>query len=377
MKQRQALAMTRRLAPYALAALVAACGGGGSDAGTSPFGSGTGSGTTSGSSGGTTTTPTSGGSTAGGGISNASTGQPNQRSMSLAVEKYALDWSKDGDTTTVTVRITDTAGNPVPDGTAVQFSSDGGQIQTSCKLSGVKQGTATISTCNVTFATQNQRPLSGYVAIVAWLEGDEAYIDLDGNGAYTPGEPFYDTGRLFRDDDLSETYTPGVDELNLGSTVVGSPGIGTSACGPNAGTSGMTVTPATFGFRNIDIPTSVDNTCDGVWGRTLVRARTYLPVSDPRYLGIQAVAGGVQTYSLWSQDPNKPAAAPAGTTVSVVSAPANCTFAIAPSTVAVNQVGPTTHFLTPEVSGTCASGTVTVKAKFGDNEATVTANLPL
>ncbi len=347
-----------------LASLVLVACGGGSDAGTSVFASGTGGGTGAGG-----TTPPSGGSVAGGGISNVSSGQPNQRSMSLSVEKYNLDWSIDGDITTVTVRVTDTAGNPVPDGTSVQFSAQGGQIQTSCKLSGVKQGTATISSCSVTFATQNQRPLNGFVSVIAWLEGDEAYIDSDGNGQYTAGEPFFDSGRLFRDDDLSFDYTPGVDELNFGATIAGSPGLGSSACGPNAGASGAAATPATFGFQGLDTPFSVNATCDGVWGRTLVRARTVLAVSDPRSLGIRAVPGGVEVFTQWSSDPLNAAAAPAGTTVSVISAPEDCTVVVSPPTVATNAIAPTTHRLTPAITnGTCSGRTVTVKAAFGAYE---------
>jgi hypothetical protein len=369
--------MIKGMLAAAFALALAACGGGGCDAGSSPLTGAAACSASEAASGNTGTTPPSGGSTAGGGISNVSSGQPNQRSMSLSVEKYALNWGLDGDTTTVTVRVADTAGNPVPDGTAVQLSSSGGQVQTSCRLTGVASGASTISQCSVTFATQNQRPLNGFVAISAWLEGDEAYIDRNGDGKYTPGEPFYDTGRLFRDDDINGIYTPNVDELNLGSTVISSPGLGTSSCGPNAGTSGLAVTDATFGFRDNSVPTSVTGTCNGAWGRTLVRASTYLPVSDPRFLAIDQAPGGVIVSSQWSSDPANASAAPAGTTVSVVSAPAGCTFNISPPTVPNNSIMPTFHRLTPSVSGTCNAGQVTVKAAFGDNEVTVTATLPL
>jgi len=183
----------------------------------------------------------------------------------MSVEKYALNWSLDGDKTTVTVRVADSAGNPVPDGTRVQFSTSGGQIVTSCELKGVADGAATISACSVDFATQNYRPTNGYVAIVAWLQGQEAFKDLNGNGIYDTGEPFADAGRLFRDDNLDLVFTDQADELNVGATLASTPGIGTSACN---------VDPA---VPLNEAPQSVPATCDGVWGATLVRAAVYLP----------------------------------------------------------------------------------------------------
>ena len=194
----------------------------------------------------------------------------------------------------------------------------------SCRLSGVTSGISTISQCSVNFATQNQRPLNGYVAILAWLEGYEAYIDRNGNGKYAAGEPFYDTGRLFRDDDHDGPYTRNVDELNLGSTGVSSPGLGTSVCD-----------------------------------------------------AIAQATGGVVVSLQWSSDLAHASTSPAGTAVSVVSAPAGCTFSVSPPTVPNNSVTPTFHRLTPAVSGTFNSGQVTVMAAFGTNEVTVTANLPL
>lgn len=302
--------------------------------------------------------------------------------MSISAETYALDWSIDGKESKVTIRITDTAGNPVPEGTKVQFSASGGQIQTSCALTGVANGSPTISSCSVTFATQNPRPANGYVAVQAWLEGNEAYLDLNGNGQYDAGEPFYDTGRLYRDDDVDGAFTSGVDELDLGGTASSSTlGIGTSSCGVNVGSSGLTPAQvlSRLAFSGINLPSSVDNTCDGVWGKTLVRARTYFAVSDPRDLRLTDPDAAALSDVYGSQVPGRGelvvgfvqlssgglSSAPAGTTLSVVSAPTGCTMTVSPSTVASTQIAPSLHTLQAATPASCPAGsTVVVKATF-------------
>jgi hypothetical protein len=362
------LSTTKRstLAALAAACLAAACGGGGGDAGVSPFGSGsgsgglgtgsgTGSGTTTG--GGTTTppppapTPAPGGSTTGGGLSNVSTGTPNQRFMSMSVDKYNLNWALDGDKTSVTIFVADSAGNPVPEGTTVQFSTEGGQIQTSCRLSGAKAGSASISSCSVEFVTQNFRPLDGRVTLLAWLEGEEAFVDQNANGRFDAGETFYEGGQLFRDDNLNDAYDAGVDELIVSSGSQGSPGIGSTACNQ----------PAGFPFTRGDTPLSVPNTCDGTWGRSIVRASVWLPVSDPRFL--QAAAVGPGQLRVWTNYGTEDVAAPAGTKVEIkTTAPGGCTLSVAPAEVSNVQLLPSLHTIVRE--GSCPAS-VLVDVSFG------------
>jgi hypothetical protein len=370
----------KRLSALVPAVALVACGGGGGDSLFTPSSSA--SAPTTAASGGTG----GGGAAAGGGISTVSSGVPSQRSMSLSVEKYALNWSVDGDTTTITARITDTAGNPVPNGTPVQFSTEGGQVQTSCALTGVMQGTTTISACSVNFATQNLRPLNGLITVLAWLEGQEAFIDLNGNGAYDSGEPFYDTGRLFRDDNTNAAYDAGVDELNVGGTVTTAPGLGAATCGVYPGTSTATLDATSFGFSLPapsfyflgSAPASVPATCDGQWGRTLVRGSVTLPVSDPRTMSIVAVAARrvrvSADFAAANLRPSTPTAAPAGTAVSLVGTPPmNCTIEITPPAVSVVAVLPTVHDLV--ATGTGCAGSVTVRARFGDIEVSTAVTL--
>lgn len=344
----------QRMAAVAAVALAAACGGGGGG-GDSLFG-GEGAGNGSGGGG-------------GGPVSDVSNGVPSQRSMSIAAETHNLDWSIDGDTTSVSVRVTDTAGNPVPEGTLVQFSTEGGQIQTSCTLSGVSAQATEISQCSATFATQNIRPADGLVSIVAWLVGQEAFVDSNGNGRYDTGEPFYDTGRLFRDDNESNAYEVNIDELNVGASVSSAPGLGTAACGAK----GDGATPASFGFDAGNEPLSVDNTCDGVWGQTLVRASIVLPLSDPRRLSGEYAGGGLKVFTLLPSGVE--VAAPAGTALSVVTSPQNCTITLSPATVPSNAILPTFHSVIASGTG-CAGQTVQFKLAFNSYEHIVPGTLP-
>ena len=348
------------------ALLLTACGGGGSDAGTAPFVDASASAPTGG---GTTATPTG----PAGGISNVSNSVPSQRFMSISVEKYNLDWSFDGQKTQVQIFAADTAGNPVPDGSTIQFSTEGGQIVTSCKTSGITSGASTISGCAVTFNTQDYRPVDGYVTIIAWMIGEEAYKDLNANGKYDQGEPFIDGGRVFRDDDESGDYSATFDELVVGSTLSAQPGIGTAAC----------ALPANLPNVN-EIPLSLPDTCDGVWGTSLIRRTVRLPVSDPR--AMQVVQGtspgglnGVYVFSDTSFSVARPLAqqpaAPQGTTVAVANAPTGCTVSITPTVVA-NAISATFHAISG-VGATCSGQSVTVSATFtGTPPATTTFVFP-
>ncbi|MFW8341613.1 hypothetical protein ACOICY_29205, partial [Klebsiella pneumoniae] len=58
-----------------------------------------------------------------------STGKPDQDSFSLSAETLnAEGWDVDGTAVKVTARLADAFNNPVPDGTAVYFTTEGGAI---------------------------------------------------------------------------------------------------------------------------------------------------------------------------------------------------------------------------------------------------------
>ncbi|WP_335908672.1 Ig-like domain-containing protein [Shewanella indica] len=125
-----------------------------------------------------------------------STGLPDQDSFSLSADNYNPEgWNYDGVEVKVTARLADAFNNPVPDGTAVSFTTEGGVIESSC--------TTTAGACTVTWTSQNPRPTGntlgggeqpsldnlgqpygGRVTILATAIGEESFPDLNGNGRF-------------------------------------------------------------------------------------------------------------------------------------------------------------------------------------------------
>lgn len=109
----------------------------------------------------------------------------------------------------ITARLGDHFHNPVPDGTAVSFTAEGGTIDASC-LTGLENTTLTDGTvitqkgvpgaCSVRFCAGNPRPSDGRVTILAYALGEESFVDANGNNVYDAGENYVDLGEPFRND---------------------------------------------------------------------------------------------------------------------------------------------------------------------------------
>lgn len=148
------------------------------------------------------------------------TGIPDQDSFSLsasALAPEALDI--DGEKVTVTAHLSDRYNNPVPDGTAVSFITEGGTIQPSCQtVNGF---------CSVTWTSTNPRPdrdvsqvdglttpragvaplgqpYSGRATILAYAIGEESFIDRNGNGVFDDGDHFTDLPEAWIDDNEND-----------------------------------------------------------------------------------------------------------------------------------------------------------------------------
>lgn len=125
-----------------------------------------------------------------------STGLPDQDSFSISAETLNPEaWAVDGVSVPVTIRAADHFNNPVPDGTTIVFSAEGGAIQPSCRT--------TDGECSVSWSSQAPRPqVDGRVTIMATSIGEESFFDGDGDGIYGStidslsgvdlGEPFQD-----------------------------------------------------------------------------------------------------------------------------------------------------------------------------------------
>ena len=172
-------------------------------------------------------------------------GRPVQSRVSLAVEKLSIEGANtDGITTAVTMSLADRQGNPVPDGTAINFVTEGGVMIPPVCITGTIPGD---SQCTVNIRSQNPRPAGGLVSILAYAAGEEDFVDLNFDNAYTTGESYTDLGNAFRDDaapvgGVTGPYLPGYFSV---------PRAGSAACG-----GGYLGRP---------------NSCDGAWGAADVR----------------------------------------------------------------------------------------------------------
>lgn len=179
-------------------------------------------------------------------------GRPAQARVSLALEKFSIEGANfDGDSSQVTMSLADRQGNPVPDGTAVNFVTEGGVMIPPVCTTGVVPGD---SQCSVTIRSQNPRPADGLVSILAYVAGEEDFVDANFNNVYDCGESFTDLGTAYRSD---STKTSAVINPPF---VVGNFSVPRAASASKCG-SGITPTPQVG---------------DGVWGSADVRRQAVM-----------------------------------------------------------------------------------------------------
>ncbi|QBC44404.1 Ig-like domain-containing protein [Iodobacter fluviatilis] len=107
-----------------------------------------------------------------------STGFPDMDSLSLSVDRRNINgWRYDGATATLTMRLADHFNNPIPDGTVVNFITDGGRIGSN----NTGQCQTKDSQCSIVLNSQKPRPLNGRVHIVAYAIGEESFVDKNNN----------------------------------------------------------------------------------------------------------------------------------------------------------------------------------------------------
>jgi hypothetical protein len=156
------------------------------------------------------------------------TGLPDQKSMSIAAEKFAPPgWGRLGVTSAISVRLADAYNNPAADGTAITFTTEGGSIESSCTTTG--------GGCSVKWISQDPKPerngsntdtyldvlcleldpadnimmsyrsltgaalhecrakRAGRVTIRATAIGNESFKDTNGNGIFDPAVDLFKT----------------------------------------------------------------------------------------------------------------------------------------------------------------------------------------
>ncbi|MCJ8269553.1 MAG: Ig-like domain-containing protein, partial [Psychrosphaera sp.] len=174
-----------------------------------------------------------------------STGLPDNNSFSLSasiLNPEGLNF--DGEKVNVNVHLADHFNNPVPDGTAVFFTTEGGAVQPGCNtvggactvewvsqdirpftdISHYKNSAAikcipyfnlpapcTFGILDPDFPPENlvrDKPLGGRFTILAHAVGEESFTDLNGNGVFDSGEYYnrYDLSEAFIDHNENDAY---------------------------------------------------------------------------------------------------------------------------------------------------------------------------
>jgi hypothetical protein len=105
------------------------------------------------------------------------TGLPDQNSMTLSATNLNPEADqRSGEQVTIVARLGDSFNNPVPDGTSVSFTTEGGTIQPSCTTVG--------GTCSVTWEGANPRAEDNRITILATAIGHETLLDSNGNNVF-------------------------------------------------------------------------------------------------------------------------------------------------------------------------------------------------
>ena len=165
-----------------------------------------------------------------------STGIAVQSNFSLSADKFSVDaFYKDGEPVTITARLGDRYGNPVPARTIVNFTAESGAVTPqciagddgSCSVTWISQGTRPGNYPVNTAGTKNEEHLpvapianppvfapdpnaKGFTTITAYSTGEAGFLDENANGIFdrvgTTDEPFEVYAEVFRDDNYDGTY---------------------------------------------------------------------------------------------------------------------------------------------------------------------------
>lgn len=105
------------------------------------------------------------------------TGLPEQRSFTLSAEVYNPEADNiNGVEVTIVAQLADNFNNPVPDGTTVNFTTEGGAIQPSC--------TTVNGACTVVWTSAEPRVPDHRITILATALGHETFFDTNGNNTF-------------------------------------------------------------------------------------------------------------------------------------------------------------------------------------------------
>ena len=179
-------------------------------------------------------------------------GLPSQLNFSLSQGTRNIEgYNVDGTTNTYTIIASDRLGNPVPDGTAVNFVTEGGQVQ-AIRFTQTANG---LSRAVANFQTSAPRPDDGRVTVLAYALGEESFLDANGDNVFSANEQFQDLG-----DPYLDRYLNGVFDSANNQFIAQTPPV-TLTC--SAAVSPLLAVDASTPTR--------PGTCSQSWGRSYVR----------------------------------------------------------------------------------------------------------
>ncbi|MGO9932645.1 MAG: hypothetical protein ACLPV8_12650 [Steroidobacteraceae bacterium] len=244
-------------------------------------------------------------------------------------------WGIDGVQVPVTVRLADRYNNPVPDGTAVAFNTNGGHVVGACTTPLATPGDGA---CSVTWTSANPRPeytsdtphllAPGRATVLATTIGEESFTDVNGSGFWQTGDPFVNLGEPWRDDNENGAYDVGeyfLDFNQNGKWDAGSGSfVGITCTGTTAGSTCTTSTLAISASHLIIMSTSgALITLTGISGGfTGDASGLSIPVSTATFTSTGSITFSVQDLNEYPNNPLSPMSnvlgnpMAAGTTVS-------------------------------------------------------------
>lgn len=200
-------------------------------------------------------------------------GLPSQQNFSLSQGTFNIEgFNVDGATNTYMVIASDRLGNPVPEGTAINFVAEGGQVQ-AIRFTTLANGLAS-ATAN--FQSSSPRPTDGRVSVLAYALGEESFLDTNGDNIYSTGEDYQDLGDIFLDRLFNGSFNGAEDQfISLSIS-------GTDPC--RVATSPLLQLGIEAPTRVLSSNGTALNTCVAGWGRAYVRKaiQTVFSTSEAR-----------------------------------------------------------------------------------------------
>lgn len=133
-----------------------------------------------------------------------SSGVPIQSKFSLAFEPQApaAAHGTNGIQVSVSIIASDQFGNDVFDGTRVSFwSRESGNIDSSCAIESGE--------CTVSWISAGERPADGRATFIAFMNGAEDFVDIDGDDVFDEGEQWTDLSEAYADHNENGTHDSG------------------------------------------------------------------------------------------------------------------------------------------------------------------------